>query len=82
VTGVAAPDGDDGASAICSRAECRRRAQWNVNWRNPRIHDISRVKVWRACDEHRDYLAHYLETRDFPVVVTAAGVTVDAVGTA
>jgi hypothetical protein len=53
-----------------------------VNWRNPRIHDISRVKVWRACDEHRDYLAHYLETRDFPVVVTAAGVTVDAVGTA
>lgn len=82
MNGTAAPGGDAGAPTTCSRAECQREATWNVNWRNPRIHDISRVKVWRACDEHRDYLSQYLETRDFPVAVTPAGVTVSAVGTA
>jgi hypothetical protein len=30
------------------------------------------VKVWLACDEHVEFLRDYLESRDFPVAVTAA----------
>lgn len=64
----------------CSRAGCRSDAAWNVNWRNPRIHTIDRVKVWLACDEHSEYLRDYLDTRGFPVVLTPLGVTVERVG--
>lgn len=71
---------DDGdLPPTCSRAGCRAAAKWNVNWRNPKIHGLERVKVWLACDEHRDYLHDYLATRDFPVVVTPFGVTVEVV---
>jgi hypothetical protein len=48
-----------------------------VNWRNPKIHGAERVKVWLACDEHRDYLAEYLAARDFPVLVTPVGEKID-----
>lgn len=58
------------AGPTCSRAGCSQPAAWNVNWRNPRIHTLERVKIWLACDAHRDYLHDYLEARDFPVVVT------------
>nr|WP_325210600.1 hypothetical protein [Salinibacterium sp.] len=51
----------------CSRAGCRADAGWSVNWRNPRIHDESRTKVWLACEDHVEYLRDYLATRDFPV---------------
>ena len=64
---------DEFAETTCSRAGCRNNAAWNVNWRNPKIHGRDRVKIWLACGEHRDYLQHYLEARDFPVVVTALG---------
>lgn len=64
---------DELAEPTCSRAGCRLPAAWNVNWRNPRIHGPERVKVWLACDDHRDYLHDYLEARDFPVVVTPLG---------
>lgn len=64
-------DGDAAdLSPTCSRAGCRLPAVWNVNWRNPRIHGPERVKVWLACDDHRDYLRDYLAARDFPVLVT------------
>ena len=66
----------------CSRAGCTAAAVHAVNWRNPKIHGLERVKVWSACDEHVDYLSDFLLARDFPVVVTAAGVTVDSVGAA
>ena len=56
--------------STCSRAGCRLPAAWNVSWRNPRIHGPERVKVWLACDAHRDYLRDYLASRDFPVLVT------------
>ncbi|MGV8885177.1 MAG: hypothetical protein ACOH1T_06255 [Microbacteriaceae bacterium] len=72
--GAAGPD-----SPTCSRASCREPASWNINWRNPRIHGVDRVKIWLACDEHRDYLRDYLTTRNFPVLVTPVGVTVDSV---
>lgn len=60
-------------STVCSRAGCHETAVWTVNWRNPRIHSVDRVKVWLACDEHVDYLRDYLATRDFPVRVAAVG---------
>lgn len=67
------------AGAECSRAGCREAALWRVNWRNPRIHSPERVKVWVACDEHREFLETYLSSREFPVVVTALDVAVDRV---
>lgn len=48
-----------------------------MNWRNPRIHGPERVKVWLACDEHRDYLYDYVAARGFPVTITPAGVVVE-----
>jgi hypothetical protein len=66
----------------CSRAACTAPAVWTVHWRNPRIHGPERVKTWLACDEHVDFLRDYLASRDFPVTVTALGVTVDRVGEA
>lgn len=63
--------GEHPQEPICSRAGCTNEAAWNVNWRNPRIHGLERVKVWLACDEHREYLADYLGAREFPVQVTA-----------
>jgi hypothetical protein len=65
--------GEAPLTPICSRAGCREDAAWNVNWRNPKIHGEERVKVWLACDEHREYLSEYLAARDFPVVVTPVG---------
>lgn len=67
---------DSELTPTCSRAGCRSAASWNVSWRNPRIHTPDRVKVWLACDEHRDYLRDYLASRDLPVVVTPFGETV------
>ena len=54
----------------CSRAGCVLDARWNVNWRNPRIHGLDRVKIWLACDDHVGYLTEYLASRGFPVVVS------------
>lgn len=55
----------------CSRAGCAEPATTRVEWRNPRIHDESRTKVWLACDEHRAYLVGFLEARAFPVRAVA-----------
>lgn len=57
----------------CARASCTHDASWQVNWRNPRIHTPQRIKVWVACDEHVEFLRDYLDSRGFPVVVTALG---------
>ena len=53
----------------CSRAGCSRTAGWRIEWRNPKIHSADRVKVWLACDDHREYLENFLSSRDFPVNV-------------
>lgn len=37
----------------------------DLTWRNPRIHQGTRVKHWLACDEHADQLADFLARRDF-----------------
>lgn len=67
------------AEPTCSRAGCTTPATTTVNWRNPRIHSLDRVKVWLACDEHADYLHDYLVARDFPVIVAPLGTTVAVV---
>ena len=68
------------AEHVAARArDARERGRWNVNWRNPRIHSADRVKIWLACDEHREYLRDYLATRGFPVVVTPLAEHVDVV---
>jgi len=61
----------------CSRAGCAAEAAWAVNWRNPRIHGVDRVKIWMACGEHVDFLRDYLATRDFPVAVTDVSAPLD-----
>ncbi|MFJ3382846.1 MULTISPECIES: hypothetical protein [unclassified Curtobacterium] len=68
---------EPGSTPVCSRAGCSTSASWRVNWRNPRIHAIDRVKIWAACDEHRDFLAGYLRSRTFPVRVTGIDEDVD-----
>ncbi|WP_240665717.1 hypothetical protein [Agromyces sp. LHK192] len=68
------------AADTCSRAGCRESARWRVDWRNPRIHDESRVKTWLACDEHVEYLRDFLASRSFPVAVAPFDPTVAAPG--
>lgn len=53
----------------CARAACRAAATHHIVWRNPRIHDESRRKIWPACDEHVGFLSDYLRSREFPVEV-------------
>jgi alpha-D-ribose 1-methylphosphonate 5-phosphate C-P lyase len=49
----------------CSRAGCILDAKHLIHWRNPKIHTLDRIKIWSACDEHREYLVEYLAARDF-----------------
>ncbi|UVJ37702.1 hypothetical protein [Arthrobacter sp. CJ23] len=52
------------SEALCSRKGCRSGADWQLLWNNPRIHTPERRKVWLACQEHREWLEDYLQTRD------------------
>ena len=58
------PDSSDDTPR-CSAKGCRAAATTELRWRNPKLHDASRVKVWLACDEHADHLASYLDVRGF-----------------
>ncbi|WP_028267319.1 hypothetical protein [Arthrobacter sp. MA-N2] len=49
--------------AVCSRKACRAEATWQLLWNNPRIHTPDRRKVWLSCQEHREWLEDYLQTR-------------------
>lgn len=62
---MSAPGGD----AVCSAKGCRTAAVWAIEWRNPRIHDDARRKVWVACDEHLPRLRDFLSARSFPLAV-------------
>ncbi|MHC6221069.1 hypothetical protein [Arthrobacter sp. MMS24-S77] len=50
-------------AAVCSRKACRAEATWQLLWNNPRIHTPDRRKVWLSCQEHREWLEDYLQTR-------------------
>ena len=56
---------------VCSRKACRDAATRAVLWRNPRIHDESRRKVWLACAEPEEVLREHLAIRGFPVTTCA-----------
>jgi hypothetical protein len=52
-------------AALCSAKGCRAAASTDLTWRNPRIHQGTRVKHWFACDAHADHLADFLNRRGF-----------------
>lgn len=60
----------------CSRSGCRNEPDYNVNWRNPKLHSPDRVKVWLTCSEHRQFFLDYFENRGFPVSTSPFGVAV------
>lgn len=55
--------------ALCSARGCQEQAVWAIEWRNPKLHDESRRKVWTACEEHVDHLRDFLAVRSFPLEV-------------
>lgn len=61
------------AQVKCSRAGCASAAVWLLDWRNPRIHSVERVKSWSACAEHLDYLREYLDSRSFLLEIHSLG---------
>lgn len=52
---------------MCSARGCRAAAEYALLWRNPAIHDESRIKIWLACEVHGGTLHEYLASRGFPV---------------
>lgn len=59
--------GDENLPVQCSRAGCTQLAHVRILWRNPKIHDETRQKVWLACEQHESYLTEFLRARSFPV---------------
>lgn len=49
----------------CSAKDCRAEAAWELRWNNPKIHTPDRRKVWLACEDHKEHLAHFLGSRGF-----------------
>ncbi|MGH3450381.1 MAG: hypothetical protein ACRDQW_06545 [Haloechinothrix sp.] len=50
---------------ICSAKGCGAPASYTVIWNNPKIHQPEREKTWPACEEHRQWLADFLDARGF-----------------
>jgi len=57
----------------CSRSSCEAPPEWDVLWRNPKIHGPERQKIWLACTEHREYFESYLSQKGFPVSTIRRG---------
>jgi hypothetical protein len=51
--------------ARCSARGCRESAVLELHWRNPSLHDSTRVKIWLACPAHAESLADFLRRRGF-----------------
>lgn len=58
-----------GGHLRCSAKGCTEPAAWGIRWRNPKIHDETRRKVWLACHGHRVTLTDFLGLRGFPLDV-------------
>jgi hypothetical protein len=52
-------------SARCSAKGCRAAATVDLRWRNPKLHEATRVKHWLACPQHVEQLASFLSVRGF-----------------
>ncbi|MGH3516297.1 MAG: hypothetical protein ACRDQ7_02535 [Haloechinothrix sp.] len=50
---------------VCAARGCTMTATFAVIWNNPKIHSPEREKTWLACDEHRQWLADFLDARGF-----------------
>jgi hypothetical protein len=50
---------------ICSARGCRAPASYVLVWNNPKVHAPERDKTWVACEEHRQWLADFLDLRGF-----------------
>jgi hypothetical protein len=66
----ASPSGIDPVPAepdglICAARGCRKRASYDLQWNNPKIHTADRRKHWLACDDHRESLSQFLSARGF-----------------
>lgn len=72
--------GDERGALVCSRRGCGDPATWGLVWNNPRVHTPDRRKVWLACDEHRQWLADYLDTRGFLREVVPADALPESAG--
>jgi hypothetical protein len=57
----------------CSAKGCRAPATEDLQWRNPKLHDVARVKHWMACAQHADGLSDFLAARDFLLARSPAG---------
>ena len=49
----------------CSAKGCRLAAVHALVWNNPSLHTPDREKLWLACQDHRESLAHHLQVRGF-----------------
>ncbi len=66
----ASPSGIDPLPAepdalTCAARGCRKRASYDLQWNNPKIHTADRRKHWLACDDHRESLSQFLSARGF-----------------
>jgi len=52
-------------TVLCSAKGCRDEATYGLLWNNPKLHDPQRRKTWLACDDHLQWLAHFLSMRGF-----------------
>ena len=59
------PNGGADQPVKCSRAGCLELAEFQIVWRNLKVHAEDRRKIWLACTEHRQYLVDYLAVRSF-----------------
>ena len=59
------PFPDATTTLICSAKGCRRPAEFDLQWNNPKIHTEDRRKHWVACPEHRESLGSFLSARGF-----------------
>ncbi len=49
----------------CSAKGCRQSPSYAVVWNNPKVHTPEREKIWLACEDHREWLASFLDKRGF-----------------
>jgi hypothetical protein len=53
------------SSTLCSAKGCRADAVYGLLWNNPKLHEAGRLKTWLACEEHKEWLTHFLAIRGF-----------------
>jgi hypothetical protein len=49
----------------CSGKGCRADATFGLLWNNPKLHTPDKRKTWLACDDHLEWLTHFLAVRGF-----------------